>query len=286
MAKILQHRRGTTSEHSSFTGAEGELTVDTTEKRVVVHDGSTVGGIPLARTKAPNDMLHNTNEFTFIPSEYAGEVYINHRTASGYHTGAISNYHFCNGSGGYTTVIANYFKGKFQGATDRPEYNGSQVAMLSDVTVSSVNGQTGAVSVDVGVTSFNGSKGAVTYSAPVSSVNGQTGAVTLAVNDGTVSQKINTTISGKTATLTISSLTPNKPLFIVAKNTGGSAAVTTFYVNSGVILDATTSASNGYVGTQETGTTCWFVVVPTGTSVSIVAENGASSADHSVVAYQ
>ena len=156
MAKVLQHRRGTTSEHSSFTGAEGELTVDTTEKRVVVHDGSTVGGIPMARTKAPNDMLHNTNEFTFIPSEYAGEVYINHRTASGYHTGAISNYHFCNGSGGYTTVIANYFKGKFQGATDRPEYNGSQVAMLSDVTVSSVNGQTGAVTVDVGVTSVNG----------------------------------------------------------------------------------------------------------------------------------
>ena len=29
MAKLLKLRRGTTSQHSSFTGAEGEVTVDT-----------------------------------------------------------------------------------------------------------------------------------------------------------------------------------------------------------------------------------------------------------------
>ena len=48
MAKKLQLRRGTTSQHSSFTGAVGEVTVDTDKKVVVVHDGSTAGGIPLA----------------------------------------------------------------------------------------------------------------------------------------------------------------------------------------------------------------------------------------------
>ena len=49
MAKKLQLRRGTTSQHSSFTGAIGEVTVDTDKKVVVVHDGSTAGGVPLAK---------------------------------------------------------------------------------------------------------------------------------------------------------------------------------------------------------------------------------------------
>ena len=49
MAKLLKLRRGTTSQHSSFTGAEGEVTVDTTKDTLVVHDGSTAGGIPLAK---------------------------------------------------------------------------------------------------------------------------------------------------------------------------------------------------------------------------------------------
>ena len=44
MAKQLQLRRGTTSEHASFTGAAGEVTVNTTTNGIVVHDGSTAGG--------------------------------------------------------------------------------------------------------------------------------------------------------------------------------------------------------------------------------------------------
>lgn len=48
-AFALQLRRGTTSQHSTFTGLNGEITVDTTKKTIVVHDGSTAGGIPLAK---------------------------------------------------------------------------------------------------------------------------------------------------------------------------------------------------------------------------------------------
>ena len=48
MAKQLQLRKGTTTEHNSFTGAVGEVTVDTTKDVPVVHDGSTVGGHPVA----------------------------------------------------------------------------------------------------------------------------------------------------------------------------------------------------------------------------------------------
>jgi len=47
-AYAIQFRRGTTTEHSSFTGLLGEVTVDTTKKTIVVHDGSTAGGFALA----------------------------------------------------------------------------------------------------------------------------------------------------------------------------------------------------------------------------------------------
>ena len=48
----IQQRRGTTAQHASFTGLAGEITVDTDKKVVVVHDGSTAGGIPLAKESA------------------------------------------------------------------------------------------------------------------------------------------------------------------------------------------------------------------------------------------
>lgn len=42
-------RRGTTAQHSTFTGAEGEVTVDTDKDTVIVHDGTTAGGHELRR---------------------------------------------------------------------------------------------------------------------------------------------------------------------------------------------------------------------------------------------
>jgi len=51
----LQLRRGTTAEHAAFTGAVGEITVDTTKDTVVVHDGTTAGGHPLS--KAPDEQV-------------------------------------------------------------------------------------------------------------------------------------------------------------------------------------------------------------------------------------
>jgi hypothetical protein len=49
MATTLKLRRGTTAQHTTFTGTEGEVTVDTDKDTVVVHDGTTAGGFPLAR---------------------------------------------------------------------------------------------------------------------------------------------------------------------------------------------------------------------------------------------
>jgi len=51
MASRLQLRRGTKTEHDSFTGQVGETTVDTTNDDLRVHDGSTVGGKSAAQGK-------------------------------------------------------------------------------------------------------------------------------------------------------------------------------------------------------------------------------------------
>lgn len=45
----IQLRRGTTAQHSTFTGLLGEITVDTDKDTIVVHDGVTAGGYPLAK---------------------------------------------------------------------------------------------------------------------------------------------------------------------------------------------------------------------------------------------
>ena len=56
MPTTLQFRRGTATQNNAFTGAAGEITFDTTNKTLRVHDASTAGGTRLA-TKAELDAL-------------------------------------------------------------------------------------------------------------------------------------------------------------------------------------------------------------------------------------
>ena len=77
MAKLLKLRRGTTSQHSSFTGAEGEVTVDTTKDTLVVHDGSTAGGVPLAKESILIDEDNmSSNSATRLPSQQSVKAYV------------------------------------------------------------------------------------------------------------------------------------------------------------------------------------------------------------------
>ena len=55
MPDQLQLRGGTTTEHNSFTGAAREVTVDTTKKTLVVHDGAQAGGTPLMKEAGSSD---------------------------------------------------------------------------------------------------------------------------------------------------------------------------------------------------------------------------------------
>ena len=61
MSTQIQFRRGTTSEHNSFTGAVGEVTVDTTKDTMVVHDNSQAGGYPMANLKTAQEFTKTQN---------------------------------------------------------------------------------------------------------------------------------------------------------------------------------------------------------------------------------
>lgn len=75
MATQLKLRRGTTAEHASFTGAEGEITLDTTKDTIVVHDNYTAGGRPLLREDL-NNLANNSIDVGKISkgSATAGQV--------------------------------------------------------------------------------------------------------------------------------------------------------------------------------------------------------------------
>jgi len=78
MAKLLKLRRGNTSQHGNFTGAEGEVTVDTDKDTLVVHDGSQAGGRPLAREDMSNvssaSIASRLNDDSIAPSKIAAGV--------------------------------------------------------------------------------------------------------------------------------------------------------------------------------------------------------------------
>ena len=53
MPTVLQFRRGTSSQNDNFTGAASEITFDTTNAQLRVHDGSTSGGIKVLNATNP-----------------------------------------------------------------------------------------------------------------------------------------------------------------------------------------------------------------------------------------
>jgi hypothetical protein len=79
MSTQVQFRRGTSAETATFTGAVGEVTVDTTKNICVVHDASQAGGYPLLREDGTNSAF-SPGSLTSCALKFAGD----------YNTGIIS----------------------------------------------------------------------------------------------------------------------------------------------------------------------------------------------------
>jgi len=73
MATQVQFRRGTTGQHSAFTGAVGEVTVDTEKKILCVHDATTAGGFPLLKEDGSNSSLA-LGSLSSCALKFAGDI--------------------------------------------------------------------------------------------------------------------------------------------------------------------------------------------------------------------
>jgi hypothetical protein len=85
MTKGVQFRRGTTGQHDLFSGAEGEITVDTEKKIAVVQDGAKSGGYPLVGTGVTQTLSNKqfSGVTTFTNADNSATVSIGIGTTSG-----------------------------------------------------------------------------------------------------------------------------------------------------------------------------------------------------------
>jgi len=74
MATQIQLRRGTATQHATFTGAVSEITFDTSNNTVRVHDGSTAGGYKLATEDRVNILVNDRMQVANVTAAVTAAV--------------------------------------------------------------------------------------------------------------------------------------------------------------------------------------------------------------------
>ena len=245
MAKLLKLRRGTTSQHSSFTGAEGEVTVDTTKDTVVVHDGSTAGGHPLMKESGTANLA---TEVTVTANNSTNEtvypIFVDGATGSqGAESDTGLTYNPSTGALTLTTVNANLIgnvTGGVSGASGSCTGNAATATEATNVTAVAnnstdetvyptfVDGATGTqgIETDTGFT-YNPSTGALAATTFTGNLTGNvTGNVTGNCS-GTAATVTGAAQSAITSVGTLTSLTVSGDLTVQGTTTTVSSSTLT-----------------------------------------------------------
>ena len=245
MTKQVQRRRGTATQHTSFTGAEGELSVNTTNKSVHVHDNVTAGGFEAARADMDNvtsssiltaaGITATTAELNYVDgvtSAIQTQIDGKAGTASPTFTGTLTTANLT-ATGTTTLAGASTSADITFGDNDKAVFGaGSDLTIFSDGgTFSYINNTQGVLRIrntsddqDVVIQSDNGSGGVTDYFR----ADGSTGSVKL-YNYG--AEKLATTSTGidVTGTVTADGLTVDGDATI--QNTGNSYRTFTISAN-------------------------------------------------------
>ena len=166
MSKTVQWKRGNTTVNSTYVGAQGEITVDTTDWSLYVHDGVTAGGY-----KISNDTDSNVNigNLSIVDQTITGTQANQDIVLDPLGTGKVS-------VGG--NVSATYFLGNgalLTGIIDSVGATGATGAtgVTGSTGATGFNGATGATGLDgaTGATGFNGATGATGIGTNYSNAN-------------------------------------------------------------------------------------------------------------------
>jgi hypothetical protein len=247
----VQLRRGTAAEHSSFTGAAGEITVNTTRNSVHVHDGSTAGGTELA-TKASVDNLSSNSIIdadsdTHVKVESTSDADTIDFTVAGTtiakmeSTGLIPTIN-SNGTTGYDLGSASFQWRDVYVSSGSLYVNGSQVLQDDAGTILV------SADADQSLTVKTTGTGESTMQSAAGVNLTATGSADITLTTSTGQVEINGDIIFNAAN-SITSSNANPITFGSALSTSSSMTATTFNGNlTGNVTGATTGAHNGTVG--------------------------------------
>jgi hypothetical protein len=303
MPTQVQFRRGTTAQNNNFTGAIGEISVNTSNNTIRVHDGATAGGFELAKRGNVSVLTTGTSaELAAIISDETGSGSLVFATTPtlvtpvlGLATGT-SVMLSANVGAAAGNVSGNFTAGNFQSAgnvnTASALFTGS-ITGGTIQTAGNVNSASGLVtgsltagtlqtagnvnannlrvvtnsSVGTVVSgTWNGGSISTTYTdAKVTSVNGQTGAATgFATTANSLSQFASTT-SAQLATL-------------ISDETGSGALV---FGTSPAITTSLTTPSSSFDLVNTTATTVNFARAAT--TLSMGSTSGTTTVNNDLV---
>jgi hypothetical protein len=196
MSIQIQLRRGTALQHDTFTGANAELTVDTTNYALRLHDGSTAGGFEILR----KDLSNLTNASISNSKLANSSVTINGQSVS---------------LGGSTTITATASNALTIGTgLSGSLYDGSSAVTISLSNTGVTAGSYGsATAIPVLTINAQGQITAVTTASVATnlSIDGDAGSDTIDLLSDTLSfvgaSGIATSVSGNTVTISGQTLT-------------------------------------------------------------------------------
>jgi hypothetical protein len=250
MVTQVQFRRGTTAQHASFTGANGEITIDTDKETAVVHDGTTAGGFPLQTTTGLS-----ANVAAYLPN-YAGVVNGSSHTVGTSFTAnstVVNAVSYIIGSSLVSNTVGIYHTGTVNAASYTVGV--STIANSTGVYTGVVNGS----SITVG-SSLIGNSSGVYHTGTVNAASHTVGVSTIANSTGVYTGVVNaTTIStGSVNVVNASGLTTTANVNIGAAGELIVAAGAGIYANGGLGTSGDVLHSNGssiYWATDDQGVT-------------------------------
>jgi hypothetical protein len=284
MATQVQYRRGTNSQNAAFTGALGEITVDTTNGTLRVHDGITAGGSNIATVSYVTAQISALSSNSITDGTSNVKVYANGNVATS--VAGTANVLLVQSSGvlitgnlsvtGNATLSGNILGDRIQNGTttiDIQTANGNANISVAGTTNVAVFASTGAFITGVNSVSGNIDGGNLRTTGLISATGAITGAAitgaSLTVSTGNITGG-NLILSGAiidSAQLDIQTSASNANVVITPNGTGN------LNVTTGVSVTGNITGGNLRTAGQVSATGAITGAAITGTSLTVSTGN-------------